>query len=168
MKKILETLRRNEIVYILSDNLKKGNIDALLFGQRVPSPRGPVSLALRSGAPVVPMYLIRSYHGHMQLVIEPEIVMKRYGNLSMDIAENTRVIILHLEALIRRYPDQWNWLTVKMNKYQGDFARRFSADDSSVLKEPTRKEKDGASEKDQIPELMLGKYGRGRIKRCKT
>jgi len=46
-------------------------------------------------------------------VIEPEIVMKRYGNLSMDIAENTRVIILHLEALIRRYPDQWNWLTVK-------------------------------------------------------
>ena len=161
VKKILETLRRNEIVYILSDNLKKGNIDALLFGQRVPSPRGPVSLALRSGAPVVPMYLIRSYHGHMQLVIEPEIVMKRYGNLSMDIAENTRVIILHLEALIRRYPDQWNWLTVKMNKYQGDFARRFSADDSSVLKEPTRKEKDGASEKDQIPELMLGKYWQG-------
>ncbi len=118
VRSILAALKRNEIVYILGDNLKKGRIDALLFGQRVPSPRGPISLTLRSGAPLVPMYLVRQYPGAMQLVIERAIEMIRNGRLANDIAENTQRVVLHLESLIRRYPDQWNWLTVRMTKYQ--------------------------------------------------
>ncbi len=116
VKTILEALRRNEIVHILGDNLKKGTIDALLFGHRVFSSRGPVSLALRSGAPLVPVYLIRNYHGRMQLVIEPPIEVTPTGDLATDIAQNTRRVVSYLEALIRRYPDQWNWLTVRLNK----------------------------------------------------
>ena len=85
VKKILEALKRNEIVFILGDNLKRGQIETRLFGQKVPSSRGPVSLALRSGAAVVPMYLIRNYDGGLHLVIEPEMVMSRNGSLSQDI-----------------------------------------------------------------------------------
>ena len=32
------------------------------------------------------------------------------------IAQNTRRVIFYLEALIRRFPDQWNWLTVRLNE----------------------------------------------------
>jgi lauroyl/myristoyl acyltransferase len=128
VRNILAALKRNEIVYILGDNLKKGRIDALLFGQRVPSPRGPISLALRSGAPLVPMVLVREYHGGMELIIEPEIEMTRNGALANDIAENTQRVVLYLESLIRYYPDQWNWLTVRMTKYQKQSAEQ-SADD---------------------------------------
>ncbi len=109
---ILGALKRNEIVHILSDNLKRGKVDTLLFGQGVASPRGPVSLALRSGAPLLPMYVIRNGHGDMRLVIEPEIELMRNGNLAHDIAENTRQVVSYLELLIQRYPDQWNWLTL--------------------------------------------------------
>jgi Kdo2-lipid IVA lauroyltransferase/acyltransferase len=116
VKAILEALKRNEIVHILADNLKNGTIDALLFESRVLSSRGPVSLALRSGAPLVPMYLIRNYNGRMHLVIEPPIEITVSGDLATDIAQNTRRVISHLEALIRRYPDQWNWLTVRLTK----------------------------------------------------
>ncbi len=116
--KILDALKRNEIVHILGDNLKKGRIDASLFGQRVPSPRGPISLALRAAAPIVPMYLVRNYQGKMNLVIEPEIEMTRDGNLSEDIERNTRRMVFFLESLIRKYPDQWNWLTVRLWKNQ--------------------------------------------------
>ena len=126
VKTILDALRRNEIVHILGDNLKNGRINVLLFGHRVLSSRGPVSLALRSGAPLVPMYLIRNYHGRMQLVIEPPIELTLTGDLATDIAQNTRRVISHLEALIRRYPDQWSWLTVRLNK--GNFVH---------LQEPT-------------------------------
>lgn len=118
VKRILEALKKNEIVFILGDNLKKGKIQALLFGQRVPSPRGPVSLALRSGAAVVPMYLIRNYQGGLHLIIEPEIVMARNESLSDDITNNTQQLVAYLEKLIRRYPDQWNWLTVRMRKHR--------------------------------------------------
>lgn len=116
VKAILEALRRNEIVHILGDNLKNGTINARLFNHQILSPRGPVSLALRSGAPLVPMYLIRNYHGRQQLVIEPPIKITSTGDLAMDIAHNTQRVVAYLEALIRRYPDQWNWLTVRLNK----------------------------------------------------
>jgi KDO2-lipid IV(A) lauroyltransferase len=118
VKRTLDALKKNEIVFILGDNLKKGKVQTLLFGQRVPSPRGPVSLALRSGAAVVPLYLIRNYQGGLHLVIEPEILMTRNENLSEDITYNTHQIVRYLEGLIRRYPDQWNWLTVRMKRYR--------------------------------------------------
>lgn len=112
--RILEVLKRNEIVFILADNLRTGKVHTRLFGQRVHTSRGPTSLALRSGAAVVPIYMIRDYQGTLQLVIEPEIPMVRSGNLAQDILENTHRIAQYLESLIRRYPDQWNWLTVRM------------------------------------------------------
>jgi KDO2-lipid IV(A) lauroyltransferase len=116
--KVLDALKGNEIVHILGDNLKKGRVDAWLFGQRVPSPRGPISLALRSEAAVVPMYLVRNYQGGMNLIIEPEMELARSGNLVEDIEHNTRRMVLFLESLIREYPDQWNWLTVRLWKHQ--------------------------------------------------
>ena len=70
------------------------------------------------------MYLVRQYHGAMELVIEPEIEMVRNGALANDIAENTQRVVLYLESLIRRYPDQWNWLTVRMTNYQERSAQR--------------------------------------------
>jgi len=102
----------------LGDNLKKGRVDALLFGHQVPSPRGPISLALRSEAPVVPMYLVRNYGGDMNLIIEPQIELLRSGSLGEDIATNTRRMVRYLERLIGKYPDQWNWLTVRLNKHR--------------------------------------------------
>jgi KDO2-lipid IV(A) lauroyltransferase len=115
-RRVLEALKRNEIVFILGDNLKKGKVETFFFGQRVPSPRGPVSLARRSGAPLVPMYLIRNYHGGLQLIIEPELLLIGNGNVYEDILSHTRQVVRHLESLIGRYPDQWNWLTVRMKR----------------------------------------------------
>ena len=116
VRRVVETLKRNEIVFILGDNLKRGKVDTFFFGQRVPSPRGPVSLALRSGAALVPMYMIRNYQGDLHLVIEPEVLLIRDGNIYEDVFGNTRRIVEYLEKLIARYPDQWNWLTVRMKR----------------------------------------------------
>jgi len=119
VRRALEALKKNEIVFILADSLKRGKVKALLFGRRVLSRRGPVSLALRSGAALVPMYLIRNYQGSLHLVIEPEILLIRSGNVYEDITCNTRQIVRYLETLIGRYPDQWNWLTVRLKRYRG-------------------------------------------------
>ncbi|MBI2997824.1 MAG: hypothetical protein HYY46_05145 [Deltaproteobacteria bacterium] len=119
VRKILDALKKNEIVFVLGDNLKRGKVETILFGQPVPSPRGPVSLALRSGAAIIPVYLVRNYQGGLQLVIEPEIPLSRNGDLSRDITHSTQQIVRHLEQLIRRYPDQWNWLTVRMRNSHG-------------------------------------------------
>lgn len=122
VRRVLEILRRNEIVYILADNLKRGKVHTRFFGQPVRSARGPVSLALRSGAVVLPVNLIRNYQGGLDLIIDPEIPINRNGNLAADIVSNTRLITVYLEDLVRRYLDQWNWLTVRMGKEGGPAA----------------------------------------------
>ncbi|MFQ5835664.1 MAG: lysophospholipid acyltransferase family protein [bacterium] len=125
VRRVLEILGRNEIVFILADNLKKGKIRTSFFGKPIRSPRGPVSLALRSGAVVLPVNLIRNYQGGLDLIIDQEIPISRNGNLSADVACNTRLITIYLEDLVRRYPDQWNWLTVRMGKEE---ARHYTAE----------------------------------------
>ncbi len=120
--RILSALKENDIVFILADSLKKGRIPTSLFGQTVLSPRGPVSLALRSGAAVLPVYLIRNYQGGLDLIIGQEIPMTRNGSLQADIVRNTDRIMVYLEDLIRSYPDQWSWLTVRMRGRRQTFA----------------------------------------------
>ena len=73
---------------------------------------------MRSEAALVPMYLIRNYRGDLQLVIDSEILLIRNGNVYEDVTENTRQIVRYLEGLIGRYPDQWNWLTVRLKRYR--------------------------------------------------
>jgi KDO2-lipid IV(A) lauroyltransferase len=114
VRAMTDKLKRNEIVFILGDNLKEGKVEGSLFGRRVYTPRGPVSLAFRTGAALVPMYLVRNYDGKLTLVIEPELLLIR--NVYEDVSGNTRRIVGYLEGLIGRYPDQWNWLTVRMRK----------------------------------------------------
>ena len=117
--KILAVLRDNQTVLILGDNLKRGEVETRLFGRPVRSARGPVSLALRSGAAVLPVYLIRNDSGELELVIEEELKLARTGDLHADLQANTDRIMECLEALIRRYPDQWYWLTAKIPPRRG-------------------------------------------------
>jgi hypothetical protein len=86
----------------------------LLFGRQVPSSRGPISLALRSEAPVGPMYLVRNYGGDMNLIIEPAIELLRSGSLGEDLATNTRG-------------------TVRLNKHHLDRTPDLNVSDSSNL-----------------------------------
>lgn len=119
VKRILATLRNNGTMLMLADNLKRGELETTLFGQPVRTARGVVSLALRTRAPVLPVYLVRGYSGRLRLVIEPEMEMERTGDLGTDLAMNTGRIMRLLEELVRRYPDQWYWLTVKLPR-QGE------------------------------------------------
>lgn len=114
VKRILAALRDNGAVLMLADNLKRGELETTLFGQPVRTARGFVSLALRTGAAVVPVYLVRGHAGRLQLVIEPEMEMVRTGELGADVVTNTNRVMRSLEELVRRYPDQWYWLTVKL------------------------------------------------------
>jgi KDO2-lipid IV(A) lauroyltransferase len=71
-----------------------------------------VTLALRTGAAVVPGYMVRGPDGRLSLTIEPELELARAQRDKMDIAANTVRITRWVEQAVRRYPDQWNWMTV--------------------------------------------------------
>ncbi|HEX2386568.1 MAG TPA: lysophospholipid acyltransferase family protein [Candidatus Binatia bacterium] len=110
---ILRALRANGLVLVIADEFKSGGVPVDFFGVPSLAPRGPATLALRTRAAVVPMFMTRDGSDRLTLRVEPEIELVQTGNLESDVAENTVKFTKCVEAMIRRYPDQWNWLGFK-------------------------------------------------------
>jgi Kdo2-lipid IVA lauroyltransferase/acyltransferase len=106
-RQILGALRRNEVVIVLPDVFKSGSVNAQFLGSAVYVRRGPVTLALRAGAAVVPMCVTRDAEDRLTLHISPEIDLVRTGDLQEDVAANLALFTRRLEDMVRRYPDQW-------------------------------------------------------------
>lgn len=106
-RQILGALKRNEVVLVLPDVFKSGSVNAQFLGSAVYVRRGPVTLALRAGAAVVPMFVTRDAEDRLTLRISSEIDLVKTGDLQEDVAANLALFIRHLEGMVRRYPDQW-------------------------------------------------------------
>ena len=106
-RQILGALKRNEVVLMLPDVFKPGSVNAQFLGSPVYIRRGPVTLALRVGAAVIPMLVTRDADDHLTLRISPEIDLVKTGNAQEDVAANLALFIRHMEGMVRRYPDQW-------------------------------------------------------------
>lgn len=111
---LMEVLRRNQIAIVIADEYRSGSgVYVPFFGRTVLARRGPITLALRTGATLVPVYLIREPSGKLRMIIEPEIGLARSGRIQTDVRENTLRITQWLERTVRSYPDQWNWMNVR-------------------------------------------------------
>jgi Kdo2-lipid IVA lauroyltransferase/acyltransferase len=113
LAELVAVLRRNQIAVVIADEYRKGSgIAVPLFGKTVIARRGPVSLALRTGAAVVPACIVRQADDSLRLVIEPELELERGERNAEAIRENTVRITRWLERLLRSYPEQWNWMNI--------------------------------------------------------
>ena len=129
---ILRALRANHVVLVIADEFKSGGVPVDFFGVSSLAPRGPATLALRTRAAVVPMYVTRDGADKLTLHIDPEIELIQTGDLESDVAANTVVFTRHLEAMIRRYPDQWNWLGFKRTDAELRKSNPESADEEEL------------------------------------
>jgi KDO2-lipid IV(A) lauroyltransferase len=109
---ILQVLRRGETVGILIDqhiSEKEGAV-VPFFGRPASTVTGPALIAIRSGAAVVPMVILREACGQYRVQIAPEVPIRRSGDLRADLAVNTARFTAAIEAFIRERPDQWFWV----------------------------------------------------------
>ena len=108
---VLKALRANEIVCLLCDrDLERTGVEVEFFGERTTLPAGPATLALRTGAPILPVavyYDDSRLNGH-HAVVRPPVPAHRYANLRTDVARITQQLAHELELLIRRAPEQWH------------------------------------------------------------
>lgn len=108
---ILEALNKGEIVEFLvdQDGGRKG-VFVDFFGRPASTFTGPVTLALRTGVPILFVYTVRLSENTHKIVIEPPIELINTGNKEKDLNENVGLITKRLEEVVRRYPDQWLWI----------------------------------------------------------
>jgi len=110
-KKILKALRNNGIIGILADQ----DMDAVqgvfvdFFGKLAYTPVAPVTIAMATGARMLPCFLVRQ-GSKRAFVVEDPIELEITGNKQRDIMVNTQKWSKFLESYIRKYPSQWVWM----------------------------------------------------------
>lgn len=110
-REVLAALDRNEIVCLLSDrDIQRSGIEVEFLGERTTLPAGPATLALRTGAPVLPtaVYFTDRTDGHLGVVRPPLDSVRGDGRLRADVERVTQDLAIELEHLIRRAPYQWH------------------------------------------------------------
>ncbi len=114
LRQLAQVLRRNEVAIIIADEYRKtgSGIRVPFFGRAILARRGPVTLALRTGAAIVPAYVIRNHGNKLKLVVEPELELIREERDKSRITQNTARLAEWLEKTVRHYPDQWNWMSI--------------------------------------------------------
>lgn len=106
--RVMAALRANHVVCLLSDrDLGRGGIEVDFLGERTTLPAGPATLALRTGAALVPGATLFEGPGHRGIVRPPLDTVRR-GHLREDVARVTQALAYELEVLIRMAPEQWH------------------------------------------------------------
>jgi len=110
MREVFRVLRSGGAVAIALDRDLIGNGEPIpFFGEAAPIPTGPVDIAIRTGAAVVPVILFRSDR-RVHAVPYPEIEYSSEAPREAEVRRITRRILGLFEAAIREHPDQWHVL----------------------------------------------------------
>ena len=111
LRAMIRALRRGEAVALLMDQnvgWRKG-VFAPFFGSRACTHKVMAVLALKTGAPVVPLFMRRE-NGRFMAEFQAALPTRSTGDRTADVDWNTHRYNQVIEAFVRRYPDQWLWL----------------------------------------------------------
>ncbi len=108
LRGILEALRRGRMVGILLDQnaARAEGVFAPFFGVPASTSKALAVISLRTGAPVVPVFIRRVDGERHRVEVGPAIPPPPTG----DIADYTAAFNRAIEAAIRRAPEQWFWM----------------------------------------------------------
>lgn len=105
----LETvISRSGVVALLCDrDLKRRGVEVEFLGEKTTMPAGPASLAIRTGAPLIPAATYFTETGH-HVVVRPPLPLAEGTDRTERVRATTQLLAKELEALILAAPDQWH------------------------------------------------------------
>lgn len=112
LREIPDRLNRGEVVSFLCDqDARQFGTFVDFLGRPASTHRGPAMHSLRTGKPILPMFTIRE-RGATHRIIYGEPIFPPEAPEDIDIAvrDLTQAFTRQLEAVVRRYPDQYFWI----------------------------------------------------------
>ena len=111
VKEMVRVLRRGEALGVLMDqDTRVRGAFVPFFGHPAYTPVGPVILAMKTGAAIVPMAIHRQKDETHLITIERPLKLVCTGDPEGDILANTAACTAVLERFVRRHPAQWVWM----------------------------------------------------------
>lgn len=116
----LKALKRNEIVGFLLDHNagKKTGLWAPFFGGYVLTHKTLAHIALRTGAPVHPVFNRRLPDGRYRIDVAPEITPPASGSPEERAYAMTVMFNQIIEDQIRQAPEQWYWIHRRFRRFR--------------------------------------------------
>ena len=106
----VKALRQNEIVAMLGDRIESQKTMVFdFFGRKTAFPIGVAILAMATGAPVLPVFVVMGRNRKYRGIIESPIHFNPASREDREavIREGMERLIRKFEAYIEKYPDQW-------------------------------------------------------------
>ncbi|OGP88121.1 MAG: hypothetical protein A2031_03155 [Deltaproteobacteria bacterium RBG_19FT_COMBO_43_11] len=112
MRPTLRLLKKGETIILLIDQNVAWYEGVFInfFGRRACATSGLATLALHTGAAVLPIFTTRMPEGKYLTQIGPKVETVNTGNRDRDVLMNTQNYNKIIEDHIRKYPQQWLWL----------------------------------------------------------
>ncbi|OQX84966.1 hypothetical protein B6D60_08535, partial [candidate division KSB1 bacterium 4484_87] len=123
---IIRVLRQNEIIGILidQDTRKVDGVFVDFLGYSAYTPVGPIVLAMKTGAAIVPMAVHLKKNGRHFIEIIPALDLKFTGDPETDRIENTKLCNDALSRFILKRPTQWVWMHERWKTKPEDIRKR--------------------------------------------
>lgn len=111
IREILRRLQKGHFIGILSDHdiPKLDGVFVNFLGKPAYTPTGIIKLSMKTGVPVLPVFIVRKRDGCHIINIEPPLDIVQTIDKKNDIIINTQRYTEIIEKYIRKYPDQWMW-----------------------------------------------------------
>jgi len=107
----IRSLRNNRALLIpLDQNFGTAGVFVDFFGAKAATATGPVVLAQRTGAAILPCFIIRQENDTHEIIFEPAIKLEKGKDEQETILVNIQKITAIIESYIRKYPSQWSWI----------------------------------------------------------
>jgi len=107
----LQALRNNELVFIpIDQNFGTAGVFVDFFGRKAATATGPVVLAQRTKAALLPCFIIRQKDDRHKIIFEPALDLKEGRGPQETVLINIQRLTSIIEAYIRQYPAEWGWI----------------------------------------------------------
>ena len=111
VRETLRALKNNEAVGFFADqNAGPEGVFVNFFGKPASAARGPVTLALKTEAPLLFSISIRQPDDRHHVYISAPIHLQPSDDFERDVETYTTHLLKQLEEYIHKYPEQWLWL----------------------------------------------------------
>lgn len=106
---ILRALHEGRIVLMNMDQSTANGLPVSFFGRPAWTPTGPVILARRSGAPIVPMFMHHRGAGH-RLAIQAPYPLSEQPDKEVALRKDVQRLSELIEQAVRAEPQEWYWV----------------------------------------------------------
>jgi len=107
----IKALRNNELVLIpIDQNFGTSGVFVDFFGRKAATATGPVVLALRTKAVILPCFMVRQGDDTQKIIFEPPIDLEKAEDRKEIVLNTIQKLTRIIEAYIRKYPAEWGWI----------------------------------------------------------